>query len=92
MEKITQTNNTTNNNSTLLLQNRKNLKLDGIKEVLRSNNTEIYLKMNDTTLIITGSNISIHKVDTNEGSLEASGIFNTFTYGTKPNLLKRIFK
>jgi len=88
MEKVT-TNNLTNEN--LSLNNRKNLILEGIVEIISSNDNNIYVKLKDTTLFVTGSNIHITKLDVSLGTLHAEGVFDSFKYG-KTNFIKRIFK
>ncbi|MBQ9791896.1 MAG: hypothetical protein IJW28_04895 [Clostridia bacterium] len=81
-----------NTHTTLSIQNRLNIKLDGVNEVKRSNETEILLKLTDTALTILGNNLTITKLDLEQGILEASGTINTIQYGQKLNLIKRIFK
>lgn len=86
-------NNEKNNNELLILTNRKNLKLEGIMEVLSTSDTSITLKLKDTTLCILGENINITKLDVNTGTLEADGKFTNIKYGIKSgNFFKRLFK
>lgn len=92
MEKIVNQEKTTTSNELLSLTNRKNLKLEGIIEVLATSDTNLTLKLKDTTLCITGENINILKLDVNTGLLEAEGKFNNFRYGKGGNIFKRIFK
>ena len=95
MEKILKTNNQTptNINQNLILNNRNHLKIDAIKEIIRSNDSELLLKMNNNEKItILGNNINITKLDVESGVIEANGLFNSIQYNSKPNLFKRIFK
>ncbi|MBQ7352030.1 MAG: YabP/YqfC family sporulation protein [Clostridia bacterium] len=76
----------------LTLTNRKNLKLEGINEIVSTSETFLSVKLKDTILCISGQNISITKLDVNTGILEADGIFESIKYGKQGNFLKRIFK
>ena len=92
MEKIT--NKDTNNlQENLVLNARKELKLEGVVEILNSSETTLNLKLKNTSMIINGENINIKKLDVNQGILEATGIFNSIKYGkTSGNIFKRMFK
>ena len=91
MEKFsTNTNNT--KDESILLMDGKNLKLSGINEILSSSDTNITLKLKDTTLNIVGNDINILKLDIESGTLEANGKFDKFTFGKDANIFKRIFK
>ncbi len=93
MEKITNQENKSNNiQENLILNNRKNLKLEGIVEVLATSDSILNLKLKDTNLVISGENINILKLDVNLGILEAEGKFDAFKFGKSANLFKRIFK
>lgn len=91
MEKVSTNSNEIKNESISLL-NRKHLKLSGLAEILSSSDTNITLKLKDTTLNIVGNDINILKLDIESGTLEAEGKFEKFTYGKETNILKRIFK
>ncbi len=90
MEKTTLSQNQTP--ELLSLDNRKNLHLTGILEVISSSDTQILAKLKDSTLNISGTNINITRLDTADGTLDATGDFNAITYGKKVGFLKRIFK
>ena len=79
-------------NENLILTNRKILKLEGIKEIISTSETNINLKLKDTSLAINGNEISITRLDVELGILEATGNFESFKYGKSGNLLKRLFK
>ena len=77
---------------TLTLFNRKSLKLEGIVEINSSSETLLSAKLKDTTLIITGQNLHITKLDVNLGILDIEGDVDSIKYGKSANIFKRIFK
>lgn len=92
MEKIVNQEKNNFVNEFLSITNRKNLKLEGITEVLSSSDTNLNLKLKDTTLLILGENINITKFDISTGIIEAEGKFNCIKYGKNGNIFKRLFK
>jgi len=76
----------------LSLSNRKMLKLEGIVEVIATSDTNINLKLKDTSLTICGSEISITRLDVELGILEANGNFESFKYGKSGGFFKKLFK
>ena len=94
MEKtITHTQKNNSFSQKLYLLNRNHLSIDAVNEVKRSNNTEISLILSDkTAMTIQGTDISITKLDIESGTIEATGVFSSITYGAKLNIFKRIFK
>ena len=79
-------------NENLTLNNRKNLHIDGIQEVVATSENNLSLKLKDMFLNITGENIHITKLDISTGILEADGEFTNIKYGKSSNILKRLFK
>ena len=79
-------------NENLNLVNRNQLKMDGVIEVLTSNDTTLVLKLKDTTLTISGKDLTITKLDVTTGTLESNGTIDSVKYGQKGNLFKRIFR
>jgi hypothetical protein len=79
-------------NESLYLTSRKSLKLEGIVEICATSDTNINLKLQDTSLQIYGNNISIFRLDVEQGILEANGNFDCIKYGNSGNIFKRIFK
>lgn len=77
---------------TLTLENRSNLRLEGVSEIVSSSETLINVKLKDTTLTINGQNLHINRIDINSGILEATGSIESIKYGKSVNLFKRIFK
>ena len=96
MEKIANTLNKdkkdVNLNESITLNNRKDLKIEGIVEIISTAENGLCMKLKDTNLTITGENIHITKLDIATGILEASGNFFLIKYGKTGNILKRIFK
>lgn len=93
MEKIiSQEQQKTISNECLILENRKRIKIEGIVEINSSSESGINLKLKDTSLNITGSNIHITKLDITCGVLEAEGLFDGIKYGKSANIFKRLFK
>lgn len=78
--------------STINLDNRKNLNITGINEVLSSNENSIYIKMLDTTLFISGENMHIVKLDTDNAYVTIDGIINEINFNKQNNIFKRLFK
>ena len=79
-------------NETLSLINRKNLKIEGIVEIISSSDNLLYIKVKDTNLTICGQNMHITRLDVNTGILEVDGIITLIKYGKSDNFFKRIFK
>jgi len=77
---------------TLNLTNRQTLSLEGIVEILSSSETQLNIKLKDTSLAITGQNMHITKLDVNTGILEVNGLIDSIKYGKSGNIFKRIFK
>ena len=93
MEKIiTQSTESKSYNENLFLKDRKNITLDGIIEIISYSDTSICAKIKDNHLIISGTNITITKLDIEKGVLEANGLFESIKYGKKINIFKRFFK
>ncbi|MBE5735389.1 MAG: hypothetical protein E7361_02970 [Clostridiales bacterium] len=78
----------------VVLNNRNNLILTGISEVISTNDKLLLLKLSNTKLTITGQNINIAKLVIDTGELEATGQFDSIVYSNqiKKNIFSRIFK
>lgn len=76
----------------IILNNRKNLHIDGVVEIISTSENSLYMKLKDTFLSVSGENIHITKLDVSTGIIEADGKFLNFKYGKTGNILKRIFK
>lgn len=90
MEK-TKNNNTST--SRLVLENQKKIMVTGVAEILSSNESSLFAKLNKGNIYIYGSGIHITKLDVEQGLLEAEGNFNQIKYNDKSdNIFKRIFR
>jgi len=92
MEKNNKTIENNNINENLCLTNRKNLKIDGIVEIISSSENLLNIKLKDTFLVVNGQNMHICKLDITSGLLEVEGLIESIKYGKTMNLFKRIFK
>lgn len=79
-------------NESLILNNRKQLHIDGIIEIISTSENSLCMKLKNTILNINGENIHITKLDITTGILEADGNFTNIKYGNPSNIFKRIFK
>lgn len=81
--------------SRLVLDNRKTLELTGITKVISINENNAFVLVNGTKLNITGTDMSIERLDVAEGVLNLSGSFNEIKYSgknVKTSFFKRLFK
>ncbi len=79
----------------LILVNRSNLTITGIKKVLAVSETTLSLLLENTSMNIFGEKMEVKKLDVESGILEVLGIINTIKYVSskeKANLFKKIFK
>lgn len=84
-----------NKQTKLILENRKDLQMSGISKVISVNESEANLVVNGTKLHISGTEMSIEKLDVNEGILNLSGNINEIRYtgkNVKTSFFKRLFK
>ncbi|MBE5757707.1 MAG: sporulation protein YabP [Clostridiales bacterium] len=92
MEKTVIKDNLNISNEKISLVDRKKLSLEGVLEVISSNENGIFLKLKDTHLTITGKDIHIERLDIGNQILECNGHFESFKYGKSGNIFKRLFK
>lgn len=81
--------------SRLILENRRDLTLTGITKVVSINENSAFVLVNGTKLNIVGSNMSIEKLDVNDGVLNITGSINEIRYSgknVKTSFFKRLFK
>lgn len=79
----------------VILINRNNLTVSGIKKVLTVSETNISLLLDSSTMNIAGEGMEVKKLDVESGILEVEGTINCIKYlGVKEKLglVKRIFK
>jgi sporulation protein YabP len=81
--------------TTLSLQNRELLVTTGIKKVLTTEPTQIVARLDNTTLVIMGQNLSVQNLSVREGVLEVVGIVTQIKYTnthSKRFSLRNIFR
>ena len=69
-----------NSKSGLVLNNRNELALTGIKKVKSTEPTAVVANLDNGAIIISGSNLSVQKLDIKEGILEITGTVNNIKY------------
>ena len=81
-------------NTKLTLVNQNQLSLTGISSVITSTENIIMLVINGQTVSIEGEQLTIKKVDVENGILDAEGTVTAIKYShakKKDNLFKRVF-
>lgn len=81
-------------NSKIVLSNQNILNLSGISKVIQSTETVITVVICGQNVDITGSKLTVNKLDVENGFLEASGLVTGIKFAShkqKENLFKRIF-
>lgn len=84
--------------STLNLENRKKLTLNGVVEVVSFNEEQIVLNTNLGTLNIKGAGLKMNKLDVQNGDVVIVGTVNSCIYTNNENkkekqsLVARLFK
>lgn len=79
----------------LILINRKNMTVTGIKKVLAVSESAITLLLDSSSMQVLGENMEVKKLDVESGLLEVEGKINNIKYlapREKTPLLKKIFK
>ena len=82
-------------NSKIVLTNQSILSLTGVSKIIQSTETVISVVLGGQNADITGSKLSVSKLDVENGILEANGLVTGIKFaGTKQkeNFFKRIFK
>lgn len=69
--------------SNLTLENRNKLQIDGVIEVIRFNDTEIFLNTELGTLLIKGEELKMNKLDVQKGDVVITGTINSCVYSSK---------
>lgn len=69
--------------SNLTLENRNKLQIDGVIEVIRFNDTEIFLNTELGTLLIKGEELKMNKLDVQKGDVIITGTINSCVYSSK---------
>ena len=66
--------------SSLVLNNRTDLSLIGIKKVKSTEPSLVIANIDNGLIIINGSNLSVQHLDIKEGTLNITGIINSIKY------------
>lgn len=81
--------------SRIVLNNRSTLSISGVEKVFGANANKISLKVSGSGLIITGSNLTVDKLNIEDGTIDIAGIVDGMNFSkttTKGGFFKRIFK
>ena len=78
--------------SNLLLNNRKNLNITGVKDVDKFDDKEIIAITHQGKLKINGINLKIGKLSVESGTLDLSGKINSLCYIDSGEITKNFFK
>lgn len=82
-------------NEKIVLINRNNLSISGIKKVIEINEDNLCLEVSDKDLFVGGQNIEVKKLDVESGILEVCGEINLIKFAQKHKKIgffKKIFK
>lgn len=88
----------TEDKSTLKIENRKRIFLDGVSDVVSFNEEQIILNTNLGTLHIKGEELKMSKLDVQNGDVVVNGTINSCIYlnkeskKNKEKLLSKLFK
>ena len=81
--------------SNLVLNNRNELHLTGIKKVRSTEPSNIIANLDNTSIIIHGNNLSVQQLDIKEGTLQITGNVDSIKYSNqaaKSFSFKNMFK
>ncbi|MBU5315611.1 sporulation protein YabP [Clostridium bornimense] len=82
--------------SNLTMENRANLSVTGVVEVIRFNEDEINLNTTMGKLTIKGKDLKMNKLDVENGDVIISGTIDSCVYASskreKESILERLFK
>ncbi|MEC9488650.1 MAG: sporulation protein YabP [Halanaerobium sp.] len=79
----------------LVLKNRQQMSMSGVKEVLTFNEENILLQTSQGDLEIRGEKLNVQRLNLDDGNLEIIGLITHVEYvpeDKKRGLLKRLFK
>lgn len=80
---------------TITIEDRKTIIINGATKVISTTQTQAIIEIEDTNLVVSGTNIEVTKLDLNNKVVEFAGNINSVKYMSKTEkkpLLKRIFK
>lgn len=79
----------------ICIEDRKSLTINGATKVISSTSTQAVIEVEDTNIVVTGTDIEVTKLDLDNKTVTFSGNINCVKYATKTekaNLFKRLFK
>lgn len=80
----------------IILLNGNNLEIKGAKKVVSSTSSQAVIETVNKTIVISGDNIEVRKLNLEEGEVEFAGEFSLIKLakapGEKQPLFKRIFR
>ena len=75
------------------LQNRRNLKITGVEEILTATPTEVVAKTTEGPLVITGGDMKIKNLNNEQKTVEIEGEINELKYSSKKKkFIQKIFR
>ena len=78
----------------LTLDGRRVLRVTGVKEILRFDETAVVLRTGDRLLVVRGEGLALRQLAPEEGRVEVRGRVDSLSYeqgGTHKGLLRRLF-
>ena len=85
------------NTTSIALKNRSSLNIDGVSDIISSDENSIYLNTADGTLTVEGADLRIISIDVSGGYMNVEGkvdslVYNDRTQTQKSGFLARMFK
>jgi len=80
---------------TITIEDRKQISILGANKIISSTTSQAIVEISDTSLVISGSNIEVRKLDLENKEVCFSGEIISLKYikkGEKTGFLKRLFK
>ncbi|MBZ9609577.1 sporulation protein YabP [Clostridium estertheticum] len=84
--------------SSLMLENRKKLTVNGVVEVINFNESQILLNTDVGTMIVKGQELKMNKLDVQNGDVIITGQVDSFVYTSdkskekKDSIISRLFR
>ncbi|MBU3093902.1 sporulation protein YabP [Clostridium sp. CM028] len=84
--------------SSLMLENRKKLTVNGVVEVINFNESQILLNTDVGTMIVKGRELKMNKLDVQNGDVIITGQVDSFVYTSdkskekKDSIISRLFR
>lgn len=83
------------NENKIVLNDRKNLFITGIKKVVSVSPDALFMELESSELCVYGDNMEVKKLDVENGTLEVEGKIDNIKYQNKKEkmgLIRKIFK